>query len=1037
MAAELVGGALLSGLFQMLFERMASREVVDFFREKKLNKKMLKELKIMLSSANAVLTSAEEMQTRNRTVKDWLDELKEVTHELEDLMDEIKAETLSCKLNSEGGGNLNKVLALVSTSFAAEVEPKMEEIMDKLKLILSQKDVLGLKEGGQNRPSRSLPSPLVEESDIYGRSRDKDVIVQFLLSDNVCGSRISVISIVGMGGIGKTTLAQLVFNDDRVKGHFDIKVWVSVSDVFDVFKVTKTLYEKALFQSSVIVDDFDSEDFYDAEDLRHLQVKLKKALENKRFLFVLDDIWNENYDNWDALKSPFESGAPGSKIVTTTRSEIAAFRMSNVPSYHLQMISSEDCWLLFVKHAFNNIDSRLHPVLEKIGKRIVKKCNCLPLAVKSLGGLLRSELNPKKWENILKSDIWEFSDGECNTLPALWLSYQYLPPHLKRCFAYCSIFPKNYEISKENLVLLWMAEDLLPLPQKGKRIEDVGEECFDSLVSRSLIQQSSQDGSFFTMHDLVNDLAKFVSGKFCLRLEHDDSRSIVSNCIHHLSYDKRNIDGVMEVVMSAEVKSLRTFLPLGCLHVGEELTWKKSTFDGLVPMVRYLRVLSLSQYPVTDLPNSIGNLKHLRYLDLSSTRLKVLPNEICSLYNLQTLLLLGCNHLTQLPINMGSLINLRHLDIRGTRLKQMPAGLCNMKDLQTLTDFVLCKHTASKIRDLRELKHLRGGLRISGIENISDVADVLEANLKEKEHLIELSLLSFNFADDSQKQKEILDGLQPHENLENLFVQGYKGTRFPDWIGHHSFSNMVTISLIGCINCYFLPPLGQLPALKKLYIVRFYMVRTVGAEFYSNGSSGAKPFRSLEKLVFTHMLEWQEWSFPEGDKDGEGSSFPRLRELQLEYCPKLIGRLPDRKIETLKIKYCEKLTLCYCPKFVSILQQRFPPASIIEMICRKLRSHLLNEISFGGKTNALVNHMCWNLQIYLISQPTADNLWSPIFTDSVDSFSLKPTDQVQTLITGSLLQLNRVQSTMPRRPTELMVREITDNTDTADSTLLI
>lgn len=907
MAAELVGGALLSAIFQSLFERMASREVMDFFTSKKLDHKKLKKLKIMLLSANSVICNAEEMQTRNPNVKEWLDELKEVTNEIEDLFDEIKTETLVCKLKSQPG---NQVLSLFSTSFATKVEPQIEDLLERLEFVLSQKDVLGLKEGVQSRPLRSLPSPLVEESDILGRSFDKEAIIELLLSDDNGrgGSKINVIPIVGMAGIGKTTLAQLVYNDERVKKHFDARAWVTVSDDFDVFEVTKTLFGKVYIQ----MDSFDSEDICDdTKDLYQLQVKLKKALANKKFLFVLDDVWNENYDNWDCLKSPFDSGACGSKIVTTTRSEIAASKMCNVPSYHLQTISSEDCWLLFVKHAFNDIEcSMVNPNLVKIGKQIVKKCNGLPLAVKSLGGLLRSELSPKKWENILKSDIWEFS--ESNILPALWLSYHYLPPHLKRCFAYCSIFPKNYEITKEKLILLWMAEDLLQ-PQKGKRIEDVGEEYFDHLISRSLIQKSNHDGSEFTMHDLVNDLAKFVLGKFCLRLEHDDLSSIGSNSVHHLSYDKKNIISVMEFVNLAEVKHLRTFLPLGCPEVGEELIWNKSVLDALLPSTRYLRVLSLTQYPITELPSSIGNLKHLRYLALSSTHLKVLPDEICSMFNLQTLLLLSCKYLTKLPVYMGSLINLRHLDTRGTQIKETPAGICNMKELQTLTDFVLRKHSASNIKDLRELKHLRGRLRIAGIENIVDTKDVLEANLKDKEYLNELSLLSFGVADDSQKEKEILDGLQPHTNLENLCIHGYKGTSFPDWTGHHSFSNMVTVSLIGCINCCILPPLGQLPSLKKLFIFRFHMVRSIGAEFFSNGSFLSQPFRSLEKLVFRHMLEWQEWFFPSGNRIGEGQNFPCLRELHLEYCPKLIGGLPDKTIETLIIKHCEKLDIGSIP----------------------------------------------------------------------------------------------------------------------------
>ncbi|XP_062102411.1 putative disease resistance RPP13-like protein 1 [Humulus lupulus] len=905
MAAEVVGGALLSALFQGIFERMDSREVLDFFRAKKLNSNMLKKLKIKLRSANAVVSYAEGMQTRNPAVKEWLDELKETIDELENLIDEIKTEILVSKWKDQHESSyVHQVLSFISTSFTAQVDPKIEGVLDRLELILSQMDVLGLKQV-QNRPFRSLPSPLVEESDILGRISDKNAIVQLLISDDACFTKISVIPIVGMAGIGKTSLAQLVYNDERVKEHFNIRAWVTISDVFDVFKVTKTLFDN-VSKSGILPLGYnlESEDPFDTNDFYQLQVNLKNVLANKKFFFVLDDIWNENYDKWDCLKSSFESGACGSKILATTRNDIVASKMGNVASYHLQAISSEDCWSLFVKHAFGNAEKlEQHPNLEIIGRQIIEKCNNLPLAVKSLAGLLRAELDPRKWKSMLKSDIWEFSERESNILPALWLSYHYLPAHLKRCFAYCSIFPKHFEFAKETLVLLWMAEDLLQ-PEKGKMIEDVGEEYFDHLLSRSLIQRSRRDTSLFLMHDLVNDLARFVLGKFCCRLEHDDLSSIGSNTIHHLSYEKNNIDSVVKFVTCAELTSLRTFLPLGSRKVGEVLIWNNSVLDELLSSAQYLRVLSLSQYPITELPNSIGNLKHLRYLNLSSTDLTLMPNEICSLFNLQTLLLLSCQYLTQLPVYVGSLINLRHLDIRGTKIKEMPEGMSSLKDLQTLTDFVLREHNASNIKDLKELNQLRGRLRITGIENIILVKDVLEANLKEKEYLNEISFVSLGSADDSRKEKEILDGLQPHKNLENLVIKGYKGTTFPNWVGHHSFSNMVTIRLDGCINCCFLPPLGQLPSLKVLFIFHFPMVRSIGDEFYSNGFPLSHPFRSLEKLVFRHMLEWQEWFSP---RDNEGENFPCLRELRLEYCPKLIGSLPHKTIDFLIIKQCNKL----------------------------------------------------------------------------------------------------------------------------------
>ncbi|XP_062175419.1 putative disease resistance RPP13-like protein 1 [Alnus glutinosa] len=249
-----------------------------------------------------------------------------------------------------------------------------------------------------------------------------------------------------MGGIGKTTLAQLVYKDERVKKHFDLKAWICVSDEFDVFRVTKTVLE-AVTSSTC-----------DMKGLNLLQVTLQEKLMGKKFLLVLDDVWNENYADWEVLCSPFKFGAQGSMVIVTTRNEGVASIMRTTPTDHyLKTLLEEDCWSLFAKHAFYDYNSNACPKLEVIGRQIVKKCKGLPLAAKTIGGLLRFKLNVNEWEKILKSELWDSPINKTNILPALRLSYNYLPSHLKQCFAYCSMFPKDYALKKDQVVLLWMA----------------------------------------------------------------------------------------------------------------------------------------------------------------------------------------------------------------------------------------------------------------------------------------------------------------------------------------------------------------------------------------------------------------------------------------------------------------------------------------------------------------------------------------------------------------------------------------------------
>nr|XP_048322645.1 putative disease resistance RPP13-like protein 1 isoform X2 [Ziziphus jujuba var. spinosa] len=938
MAAELVGGAFLSASFNLLFEKLASREVVDFIRGKKLNEWPLKKLTIMLLSANTVLNDAEEKQIKNRAVRKWLNELKEAIYDAEDLVYEIEAEALRCKI--EGESRTQVLNFLPTAAFNMKVKQRIEEILDKLEFILQKKKFLGLKEGVPDSSGRLPTTSLVEESRVYGRDADKEVIVKLLLTDDSSGNKLSVIPVVGMGGIGKTTLAQIIYNDDKVRKHFDIQAWVFVSDIFDILRITQTILESVTSQKCY------------SKDLNHLQVKLKDLLLEKKFLFVLDDVWNENYIYWDALKTSFGSGACGSKIIVTTRNEKIASMMGTVPNYYVHIMTEEDCWSLFVIHAFGIVDSIAYPDLEEIGRQIVRKCKGLPLAVKSLGGLLHCELNPRKWENVLMNDVWELSVKECNILPALWLSYFYLPSHLKRCFAYCSIFPKGYQFEKENLTLLWMSENLLE-PHKTKRAEEVGDEYFNYLLSRSLFQRHETWG--FTMHDLVNDLAKFVSGDFVLRLDDSYSYDVVKKA-RHLSYMRGNIPNMKNLDALFENKYLRTFLPLGCyssLNSEQELSFRCLEVSQTM---QYLRALSLSEYSFTELPNSFGNLRLLRYLDLSSTDVKEIPYSVCNLYNLQTLLLKSCRNLsglpdsigrlkhlryldlsytkikeipdtvcnlhdlstlllscctmlTRLPTNLACLSNLRHLHIERTGLKEMPLLMSRMKCLRTLSDFVVSKDSGCNIKELKEFQNLHGSLFISRLQNIVDVEDILKANLKDKSCLDQLSLSWDGIADDSQKEREVLNGLQPHINLKRLLIRNYGGTCFPNWVGHHSFCGIVEVKLSNCRNCYLLPPLGQLPFLERLDIGGFDMLERIGEEFYFDGGSCflAKPFKSLKCLSFSKLPEWKWWSF---GGEGEDGVFSCLKKLNLFQCPKLDGAhfpyyLPA--LTSLRISGCDQL----------------------------------------------------------------------------------------------------------------------------------
>jgi Leucine-rich repeat (LRR) protein len=435
-----------------------------------------------------------------------------------------------------------------------------------------------------------------------------------------------------------------------------------------------------------------------------------------------------------------------------------------------------------------------------------------------------------------------------------------------------------------------MAEGFLQ-QSKNKTMEEVGNEYFLTLESRSLFQKSSDDNSCFVMHDLVSDLAKSISGQFILRLKGNCSHEIVNNTRHLSYFSKQKFHSLKKFETLHKAKRLRSFLHLNVFGYNfPSYRLNEKVLHDLLPTLRCLRVLSLMKYQnFTELPDSIGKLKYLCYLDLSFTNVQRLPDSICQLCNLQTLILSMCVELVALPREMYKLINLQHLDIFGTRITEMPEQLGRLKSLQTLTKFIIGKRSGSCIRELGKLTKLRGSLSILEIQNVESPTDALEASLRDKKYLKDLVLewnVDTNF---SESERTVLDSLRPHTYLKRLTIKHYGGKSFSDWVGHPSFSNIASLDLYNCKYCSNLPPLGQLPSLHNLFIVGFDGVVIVGHEFCGNSSS-VKSFGALKVLHIEEMANWEEWiSF--GAENG-GASFPQLEELYIRDCPKLTGGLP-------------------------------------------------------------------------------------------------------------------------------------------------
>ncbi|KAL2581598.1 hypothetical protein AAZV13_15G194400 [Glycine max] len=948
MALECVGGAVLSSFLAALFQKLASPQVLDFFRGTKIDQNLRRDLENKLLSIQAVLDDAEQKQFGNMPVRDWLIELKVAMLDVEDVLEEIQHSRPQVQPQSESQTCTCKVPKFFkSCSFSSinkEINSSMKKILDDLDGLASRMDSLGLKKatdlvaGSGSGGNKLQSTSLVVESDICGRDGDKEMIINWLTS--YTDEKLSILSIVGMGGLGKTTLAQLVYNDPRIVSKFDVKAWICVSEEFDVFNVSRAILD-------TITDSTDH-----GRELEIVQRRLKEKLADKKFLLVLDDVWNESRPKWEAVQNALVYGAQGSKILVTTRSEEVASTMRS-KEHKLEQLQEDYCWQLFAKHAFRDDNLPRDPGCTDIGMKIVKKCKGLPLALKSMGSLLHNKPSAREWESVLQSEIWELKDSDI--VPALALSYHHLPPHLKTCFAYCALFPKDYVFDRECLIQLWMAENFLNCHQGSKSPEEVGQQYFNDLLSRSFFQQSSEYEyeEVFVMHDLLNDLAKYVCGDIYFRLGVDEEGKSTQKTTRYFSVSiitKKSFDGF---ATSCDDKRLRTFMPTSRNMNGDCPGWQcKMSIHELFSKFKFLRVLSLShcldikELPdsvcnfkhlrsldlshtdiekltestcslynlqtlklnhcrsLKELPDSVCNLKHLRSLDLSHTDIEKLPESTCSLYNLQILKLNDCIYLMELPSNLHELINLRRLEFVDTEIIKVPPHLGKLKNLQVLMrGFIVGKSSDFTIQQLGEL-NLHGSLFME-LQNIKNPSDALAADLKNKTGLVKLEFRwnSHGKHDDHAKERDVvvIENLQPSKNLEKLSIRKYGGKQFPNWLSDNSLSNVVSLELDNCQSCQHLPSLGLLPFLKNLEISSLDGIVSIGADFHGNSSSS---FPSLETLKFSSMKAWEKW-----ECEAVIGAFPCLQYLSISKCPKLKGDLPEQllPLKKLQISECKQL----------------------------------------------------------------------------------------------------------------------------------
>ncbi|XP_016483503.1 disease resistance protein RGA2-like [Nicotiana tabacum] len=685
MAAE----SFLFNIANSILGKLGSHALQEFYLiwgvKNELNK-----LKKTLLTIRDVLLDAEEQQIKNHELTNWLEELKDVLYDADDFLDEIQTYGQQRqRLKSKVGFLLSPFKLLL---FRYKMSHKIKELRgrldsigaDKAKFHLSEKTIaLEMK--------RDLTYSFILPSDVVGRRNEIEEIVEVLMQENGFDECLSVVSIVGIGGVGKTTLAKLVYRDERVVKHFPLRIWLCASQDIDVIKLARNIVNLA---SGVSCDNFNVEQVHSS---------LQDALCAKRFLLIIDDVWSRDRSKWLELRSLLMIGARGSKVVVTTRSDYIASMMESVVTYSLKELPHEDCFSLFLKWAFRNGQERHFPNLTKIGEDIVKKCKGVPLAVKTLGSMLYAITDEREWLKVRDDEIWQLKQANDDILPALRLSYNQLPYYLKQCFAYCSIFPKGQEIASIMLIQLWLAQGLIHSSNESQELEDVGVRYVKELCSRSLFEEVEAYDSFITfkMHDLVHDLAVLVAQTDCCVIK-NNTDSITEKVRHVTLFSYSPAEKSVPEILCKQNRIRTVFAPSEGFERYAALLVGKC-----ISRFKYLRVLDLRHSRLETLPDSIGNMKHLRYIDFSgNNNIQILPTNICKLPNLQTLRLVLCTKLQKLPRELGNLVSLRHLYLT-TKEQNLPEkALGSLALLQSLSIFG-CENLVSLFEGIQKLTKLR------------------------------------------------------------------------------------------------------------------------------------------------------------------------------------------------------------------------------------------------------------------------------------------------------------------------------------------
>ncbi|XP_031100527.1 putative late blight resistance protein homolog R1B-14 [Ipomoea triloba] len=802
-----------------------------------------------LKSLEAYLKQASKKQSAsdNDVLKDVVDKIRGVVSDAEDAISKYTVERKKYK-------DKGWVRCFQSPAYYARVKASAKEIQGIIEKVerIRRNHGEDLKELIHDNNPKDQPAalpimaPVVEEVDVVGFDGEATTIKNLLKGGS---NDLTVISIEGMAGLGKTTLTKMVFEDRDIQFEFFTRLWVYVS---------KTFNRRQIFLDILSSFTKTTKDFQNMSD-QSLVDKIKEYLKGGKYFIVVDDVWREN--DWDCLKIAFPDSKNGSRVLLTTRHHTVASHADSTRDPHqLKFLENEESWELLKKKVFRK--ERCPKPLEDTGKRIALKCNGLPLAVVVIAGVLDKNSTAAEWKQLAEDPfpVINKENQSYNTL--VKLSYDHLHYTLKDCFLYLGVFPTGHEIAAWKLIRLWIAEGFILPAEGGNRLELEGtaEKYLKELVDRNLLMvlKRRADGQIKTcrIHDTLHEFCKTEAAAKNLFHEMDGVR------LESLKKTPRRI-----CVHSTVLDFLKSERKPSGEHVHSFLSFCSNEIDTPIEHLAtipksfpILRVMDVESLKFKLLPKQLYELSYLKYLAVS-TDLKLLPKVFSRLWNIQTLVFNTTENSLEVKADIWSMSKLRHVHSNTSMLLPPPpknnSGSIEIQTLSTISPSSCTEEILEKTPNLQKLG-IRGNL-----------AELME----------------------SKGGVSLFDNLQRLDYLENLKLinnvhQTSKLRRFP-----HADKFPRTLRTMTLSNTSFewkdLNILGSLDELEVLKLEE----NAFRGEFCDLSNIVFKQLQYL-RIGRTNLLSWKV------SKD----SFPALKHLILRHCTALEAVPCDfAQVESLKV----------------------------------------------------------------------------------------------------------------------------------------